>query len=119
MRLCADENIPGDCIGRLRRDGHDVQWIRDTMPGATDEQVIAYAVAEGRLILTLDKDFGDHVFHRGTKAATGIILLRITKRSALAVADTVSRVVASRGDWEGYFSVVDDRTIRMRALKKG
>lgn len=27
MRLCANENIPEDCVRRLRQSGHDVLWI--------------------------------------------------------------------------------------------
>mgnify|MGYP001600981635 CR=1 FL=1 len=30
MRLCANENLPEDCVLRLRQDGHDVLWIRET-----------------------------------------------------------------------------------------
>ena len=33
MRLCANENIPEDCVLRLRQSGHDVLWIREAAPG--------------------------------------------------------------------------------------
>lgn len=116
MRLCANENLPGDCVTALRSAGHDVLWIREAMPGAADDVVLARALAETRLLLTFDKDFGTLVFGRGQKASTGIVLFRISQSSARAVAATVSRVLASRHDWTGHFSMVDDRTIRMRAL---
>ena len=38
MRLCANENIPEDCILRLRQDGHDVLWIREVAPGSPDNE---------------------------------------------------------------------------------
>jgi predicted nuclease of predicted toxin-antitoxin system len=117
--LCADENIPGDCIRRLRAQGHEVDWIREIMPGASDEQVIAHAGAERRLLLTFDKDFGNQIFRRGIKAANGVILFRISQPSASAVAETIIRVLSSRDDWDRHFSVVDDQTIRMRELKQG
>jgi len=41
MRLCANENIPDACVAALRAHGHDVNWIRETMAGATDEQVMS------------------------------------------------------------------------------
>ena len=117
MRLCANENIPGDGVAALRRQGHDVLWVREAMPGATDEQVIERAIAEQRLLLTFDKDFGELAFRHGRKAAAGVVLFRINQPSAAAVAETIARVLASRDDWAGNFSAVDDRTVRMRPLK--
>ena len=116
MRLCADENIPGDCVAALRAKGHDVRWIREDMPGARDEEIVERAMADQRLLITFDKDFGELVFHRGKKATAGIILFRVAQPSALTVTDTVLKVLASRDDWVGHFSVVDDRTVRMRPL---
>jgi len=117
MRLCANENLPGDGVAALRAAGHDVLWIRESMPGASDDLVLARALAEGRLLLTFDKDFGALVFKRGSAASTGIVLFRIDQPSAQAVAATITRVLASRNDWIGQFSVVDDRTVRMRPLR--
>jgi predicted nuclease of predicted toxin-antitoxin system len=117
MRLCANENIPGEGVVALRRQGHDVLWIREAIPGATDEHVIERALAEQRLLLTFDKDFGELAFHRGRKATAGVVLFRISQPSATAVAETIVRVLASRNDWAGNFSVVNDRTVRMRPLK--
>lgn len=116
MRLCANENLPGDCVAALRAAGHDVLWIRETMPGAADDVVLARALAEARLLLTFDKDFGALVFKRGMVASTGVVLFRISQPSAAAVASAVTRVLTSRSDWSGHFSVVDERTVRMRVL---
>lgn len=116
MRLCANENLPGDCIGALRASGHDVLWIRDAMPGAPDEAVLARALAEGRLLVTFDKDFGELVFRRGRASSCGVVLFRIGQPSAAAVAEMVTRILGSRDDWTGHFSVVDERNVRMRVL---
>jgi predicted nuclease of predicted toxin-antitoxin system len=116
MRLCANENIPGDCVTALRSAGHDVLWIRESIPGASDDTVLARAQAEARLLLTFDKDFGALVYRRGQNGSGGIVLFRTSLPSAVIVAATVLRVLASRDDWIGHFSVVDDRTVRMRSL---
>jgi len=116
MRLCANENVPGDCIAALRNAGHDVLWIRESTPGSPDEIVLAQAKAEDRLLLTFDKDFGSLVFRRGKTVAAGLVLFRISQPSAMAVAVAVTRVLESRSDWRGHFSVVDDRTVRMRPM---
>ena len=62
MRLCANENVPGDCVAALRQRGHDVFWIRETARGSSDDAVLAKAQSEARLLITFDKDFGDLVF---------------------------------------------------------
>jgi predicted nuclease of predicted toxin-antitoxin system len=114
MRLCANENMAADTVARLRQAGHDVLWIRESAPGSSDAAVLARAQAEGRLLATFDKDFGDLVFHQGAAATAGVILFRISQPSAPAVAERICAILASRTDWEGHYSVVDDTTIRMR-----
>ena len=116
MRLCANENVPELCVERLRREGHDVLWIRDSAPGSADDAVLALAAREGRLLLTLDKDFGELVFRRGAQASRGVILFRIPQPSAAAVAERVTAVLEARDDWPGHFSVVEEFAIRMRRL---
>ena len=90
MRLCANESIPEDCVIRLRQTGHDVLWIRETAPGSPDNDVLARAVAEDRLFITFDKDFGELVFRRGAKASQGVVLFRMSQPSAAVVAERVA-----------------------------
>src|ERR1017187_8373034 len=116
MRLCANENLAEDCITRLRQQGHDVLWIREAAPGSPDSDVLARARAENRLLITFDKDLGEHVFRRGAKASNGVVLFRISQPSSAAVAERVTSVLASRDDWAGHFSVAEDFGIRMRLL---
>jgi len=116
MRLCANENISEDCVVKLRRDGHDVLWIRDSAPGSPDKDVLARAQREHRLLITFDKDFGQLVFRQGAQASHGVVLFRISQVSSAVTAERVSIALASRDDWEGQFSVVDDFGIRMRPL---
>ena len=116
MRLCANENLPEDCVLRLRQDGHDVLWIREAAPGSPDSAVLSRAQAEDRLLITCDKDFGELVFKRGAKASHGIVLFRIAQPSAAAVAEKVAAALRSRNDWTGHFSVVEEFTVRMRPL---
>ena len=116
MRLCANENIPEQCVLRLRQAGHDVLWIREESPGSADNDVLARAVADSRLLVTFDKDFGELVFRLRAKGLQGVILFRISQPSAAAVAEKVVSILESRSDWAGQFSVVEDFAIRMRPL---
>ncbi len=116
MRLCANENIGGDCVARLRQAGHDVLWVRETAPGSADPEVLSMAWAEGRLLITLDKDFGELVFRRGAAGSHGIVLFRISQNCSAIMAERIYSVLGSRDDWHGHFSVVDDFNFRMRLL---
>jgi hypothetical protein len=46
MRILANENLPRPVIAALREVGHDVVWVRESMPGAADSEVLAVAQAE-------------------------------------------------------------------------
>lgn len=116
MRISANENFPGAAVHALRLAGHDVFWVRTDMGGASDEQVLAHAVAECRLLLTFDKDFGELAFRVGLPATCGIILFRIPTDSPEAVAAQVVTAVQSRSDWSALFAVVEQDRIRLRPL---
>ncbi len=116
MRLLANENFPGLAITALRLRGHDVLWIREDSPGISDRTVLSRATAEGRILITFDKDFGELVFRLGLNAPSGIILFRIPPNSPSFVAQTAITVLESRTDWAGHFSVVDENRVRMKRL---
>src|SRR6266542_6830109 len=103
MRLCANENVPGDCVDALRQDGHDVLWIRESAPGSPDLVVLSVAQSEERLLITFDKDFGELVYRHGAAASRGVVLFRLRRRSPGYVASQLTRVLASRTDWTGKF----------------
>ncbi len=116
MKLLADENFSLADVEALQNAGYDVAWIRADTPGIDDESVLERAVAENRVLLTFDKDFGELAFRRGLTASCGIILFRITATSSYELAQKIAVIVTSRTDWSGHFSVVDDQRIRMRTM---
>jgi predicted nuclease of predicted toxin-antitoxin system len=98
MRLCANENLPGDCVAALRQRGHNVLWIRESARGSTDDAVLSRAQAEARLLITFDKDFGELVFRRGKAASRGIVLFRRQKLSPDFIARRVTQILESTSD---------------------
>ncbi len=118
MRLLANENFPLDAVEALRENGHDVSWIREDARGSSDEQVLARAQKEERILITFDKDFGELAFRSKLPANSGIILFRITAPSSKHIAQVAVQALASRIDWAGHFSVVEDHRIRMTPLPR-
>jgi predicted nuclease of predicted toxin-antitoxin system len=118
MRLLANENFPLDAVIALRENEHDVTWIREVARGSKDEQVLALAQQENRILITFDKDFGELAFRSRPTSAGGIILFRITAISSHHIAQVAVQALASRTDWADHFSVVEDQRIRMTPLPK-
>lgn len=116
MRILANENIPGVVIKALSIRGHDVIWIRTEAPGSTDVDVIQRAQYEERILLTLDKDFGELAFHQNLSLPSGIILLRLNLSQPQKVAEMVVAALELRNDWAGHFSVIEEDRIRMVPL---
>ncbi len=52
MRFLADESCDFAVVRALRATGHDVRAVTETHRGANDEDVIALALAEHRVLLT-------------------------------------------------------------------
>jgi predicted nuclease of predicted toxin-antitoxin system len=59
MRLLLDACVWGGAADELRMNGHDVIWAGDWDIDPGDEEILARAHAEGRILITLDKDFGE------------------------------------------------------------
>jgi predicted nuclease of predicted toxin-antitoxin system len=76
VRWLADECVDAGLVARLRGAGHDVLYMAEVAPAQSDNEVLARAQHDNRLLLTEDKDFGDLVFRRG-QPVPGVVLLRI------------------------------------------
>jgi hypothetical protein len=90
--------------------GHDVIYMPDVAPRATDAEVIGGANRENRLLLTEDKDFGDLVFRRA-RPVPGIVLLHIDSADIPLEAARSGEAVHSGTDaWGSHWRV--DVTVR-------
>jgi predicted nuclease of predicted toxin-antitoxin system len=75
VRFLIDEST-GKKLGYLLIDArHDVVFVSDWKPGATDSEVIKKAYEDNRIIITDDKDFGELIFRLKMKS-NGVILIR-------------------------------------------
>jgi predicted nuclease of predicted toxin-antitoxin system len=120
MRLVADENFPLPTIA-LRQAGHDVTWARTDCPGTKDSALLDRTEAEGRILLTLDKDFWQIAIQRRRPLRqSGVILFRVHPAIPENVTPLVLRTVGADEEWRGHASVVTvDRVLMVRSGNLG
>lgn len=74
MKLLLDTCVWGGAKSELKAAGHDVVWAGDWNQDPGDEVLLGESTRQGRVLVTLDKDFGElAVFHNIAHA--GIIRL--------------------------------------------
>ena len=118
-RFLADENVPRGAVAALRSAGHDVLAIAETAPGTPDEQVLARARDEGRILLTFDRDVGELVYVRKVPVPAGVILFRPAPlRPDEAVERLLGLLQRAETDLsvDSQFTVVTPERIRQRPL---
>ena len=113
MRLLADENVEAPVIRQLRAAGHDVLSVGEALPSIADEDVLAWAAQENRLLLTIDKDFGELVFrHRQPHA--GVLLCRMAEVPLPERIGLILQLLARHGDeLNRGFGVLTGRLFRL------
>jgi Domain of unknown function (DUF5615) len=72
--LLVDECFPKSLVLELRQLGHDVTWASIVCRSEPDTGVLALATAEGRLVVTEDRDFGTLVVRDGLPTV-GIVIV--------------------------------------------
>ena len=87
--------------------------------GLSSGPLLRRASEESRLLVTFDKDFGDLAFRARMPVSHGIVLFRLANIPVDSVPQFVADSLASQVEWEGHFSVISERRIRMRAIPRG
>lgn len=117
IQFLANENFPIASVYALRDGGYNVVAIIEKNPGIDDTTILAQAVAEDRVILTFDSDYGDLIF-RDKLPAAAVIYLRYEPFTPKEPAHHLIRLLAIEGlELSQRFTVVDRRHIRQRPLR--
>ncbi len=81
MRLLLDSCVWGGVRNELESEGHDVTIVADFGVDPGDMDVLALALAEQRVLVTLDKDFGELA-----------VVRQLPHAGILRLADTAARI---------------------------
>jgi predicted nuclease of predicted toxin-antitoxin system len=115
MRFLLDQSSDARLVPYLAQLGHDATRIgRDYPPGLPDQEVLALAHREGRILITDDRDFGELVF-RLHQPHAGVIYLRLGEYADLATKiDRLDYVLTHHADQSDRFLVVTGTSVRAR-----
>ena len=118
MRLLADENLPKAIVEALRAQGHDTLWARTDCAGWTDVLVLERAEAEGRIVLTLDKDFWQIAVQRRIPLVeSGVVLFKAHSATTLHLEPLVRAFSGANREWTGHVSIISANGIQMLATR--
>ncbi len=78
----------------LKQAGHDTEWSGDWSEDPGDREILAYANRSGRVLVTLDKDFGElAIVHNQPHSG----IMRLVNLRAQVQGEMCARVLASHG----------------------
>lgn len=118
MRFLADMGISMRTVGWLREQGYDVVHLREEeLQRLPDEEILVKARAEGRVLLTMDLDFG-YLLAVSRAQLPSVILFRLSDERSEVVSGRLADVLAQHGsDMEaGAIISVSEVAIRIRRL---
>jgi predicted nuclease of predicted toxin-antitoxin system len=96
LRFLADESCDFAVVRALRGVGHDVVAVSEYTQRSRDDELIAQAYREKRILLTEDKDFGWLVFVSHADTA-GVILFRFPGNARQTMAKAATSLVREQG----------------------
>ena len=113
MKLLLDSCVWGGAVAELQAAGHDVVWAGAWPSDPGDDQILSIALAEGRILITLDKDFGELAVLHGAQHAG---ILRLVDIAARRQSTAALHVLERHGDelQAGAIVTADMGRIRIR-----
>ncbi len=116
MRFLPDENVSRFVVERPRAVGFDVASVGATRSGASDNDVLAAALGEGRILITEDRDFGELVVRQRLEVP-GVVLLELDRLSNTAEAHRVAAILSANTDkLARHLTVIEPGRVRIRPL---
>jgi predicted nuclease of predicted toxin-antitoxin system len=116
IRIKVDENLPEQIADLFNAHGYDALTVGDQgWRGLADDELWRRIQAEGRWLVTADKEFGDIRRYRPGSHA-GLILLRLSQESRAEYLRLAGRVPTQikLDEINGAIVVVTERGIRVR-----
>lgn len=106
MKLLADENFSAPIVEAPGREGHDVLWVRVSCSGLKDLELFDRAETEGRVVLTLDRDFWQLALQRPKPLKQSRVVLFRVHPAIPKKCGAAGRFHASCHEWIGHVTII-------------
>jgi predicted nuclease of predicted toxin-antitoxin system len=116
IQLIADENIPKETLGILKKQGVDIISVTDFAFGLSDEEILDLARKNRKIIVTFDKDFGQLIFKENMKT-NGLLLLRFVPESPQQIARRIKQVLKTKVKIENHVVTIKKDSIKVTPVK--
>lgn len=118
LKFLVDLGVSKRLESHLRTGGYDLLCVRDIDPRLADEVILRRAAAEGRIVITMDKDFGELVY-RSREPHAGVLLLRLDDADGTRKIQIVESILREHAaDLPGHFSVYQNDRLRVRRRRQ-
>lgn len=114
MKVLLDTCVSALAVGHLQQQGHDALWAGDWDRDPGDEEILRTAHQQGRVLVTLDKDFGELAVLHG-QPHDGIV--RLVGLASREQGPACQQVLEQYGDelQRGAILTVERHRVRVRS----
>ncbi|RJP71415.1 MAG: toxin-antitoxin system, toxin component, PIN family protein [Ignavibacteriales bacterium] len=112
-KILLDSCVWGKAKEELNKLGYDVVWSGEWEQDPGDDEILKYAFSEKRILITLDKDFGELVIIKKIPHCGIIRLVNISARNQSGYSDFVLQKYSSDLEKGAIITVSSDK-IRVR-----
>lgn len=114
MKFLVDVGVSKKVEKWLAEKGYNTKAVRDIDPKAKDAEILDIAVKEGRMVMTMDKDFGELVYNSGLKHS-GVLILRLEDANGDQKLEIVKKILSDFADKiQNRFCVFHDGRLRIK-----
>ena len=116
LKFILDVGVGNKVGAYLSSEGYDATLISKINPSMTDSDILSIAKNEERMVITMDKDFGELVYH-SRKVHKGVLLLRLEDANGDEKVEVMRFIMESFADQlEGRFCVFKNGQLRIREI---
>ncbi|MBI4824928.1 MAG: DUF5615 family PIN-like protein [Nitrospirae bacterium] len=115
MKFLVDVGVSKKVEEWLKENGYDVKSVRDINPKEKDSEILRLAANESRMVITMDKDFGELVYNSG-KSHSGVMILRLDDANGGQKVEIIKKILTEYSDKiKNKFCVFQNGRLRIKS----
>jgi predicted nuclease of predicted toxin-antitoxin system len=118
LKFLVDVGVGKKVEEYLLEKNYDTRAVRSLDKRMPDQEIIRLAAFEKRIVITMDKDFGELGYHSGMDHC-GVLLLRIEDATGSEKQQVIANILAKYADnMKNNFCVYQNKKFRFRRLSR-